>query len=92
MEEWRYIQRQGLSRQPVYVITREGMEYLMKQTEQEANKGLWLVRRHQDWTYTTFEQRVDSEAEAQKLIMQLINEESKEVNQQLTFEIFQKIL
>jgi hypothetical protein len=79
----------GNGQKPVYVITREGMEYLMQQTEYEANKGLWLVRRHKDWTYITFEQRVDSEAEAQNLIMQLINDESKDVDQQLRFEVFQ---
>lgn len=80
----------GNGQKPVYVITREGMEYLMQQTEQEANKGLWMVRRHKDWTYITFEQRVDSEAEARDLITQLIYEESKKMDQQLTFEVFQK--
>jgi hypothetical protein len=79
----------GNGKKPVYVITREGMEYLMQQTEHEANKGLWLVRRHKDWTYITFEQKVDSEAEAQALIKKLVSSESKEKDQPITFEVFQ---
>ena len=80
----------GNGKKQTYIITREGMEYLMGETEAEANKGLWLVRRHKDWTYVTYEKKVDSEAESQGLITQLITDESNGKIQQIVFDVFQE--
>lgn len=35
----------GSGQKPFFVIITEGMEYLTKKTEREANRGSWLILR-----------------------------------------------
>jgi hypothetical protein len=71
-----------------YIITTEGMEYLMKKKEKEANRGMWLVRRQENWIIN-FEQKVDSELEAKKLITEKISEELNDPNVKIVFDQYQ---
>ncbi|MGG5373500.1 helix-turn-helix domain-containing protein [Enterococcus sp. AZ196] len=79
----------GYGSKKTYLITKAGMEYLMNETEEEANQGLWLVRCYKDWTYITFEKKVDSEAESKLLIEQLISKDSRNKNHEIVFDVFQ---
>ncbi|MGO3608626.1 MAG: hypothetical protein ACTIOL_02620 [Enterococcus sp.] len=78
----------GNGKKNFYIITREGMEHLMKQTEKEADKGMWLVRRQENWV-VNFEQRVDSELEARNLITEKIASETNESRFKVSFDQYQ---
>lgn len=60
----------------------------MKQTEKEADKGMWLVRRQENWV-VNFEQRVDSELEARNLITEKIASETNESSFKVSFDQYQ---
>lgn len=76
----------GNGKKKFYIITKEGMEYLMKQTEKEANQKQWLVRCQKDWTIVTFEQKVDSEIEARNLIASQIASKTRNTTVQINYE------
>lgn len=76
----------GYGEKKTFLITRAGMEHLMKQTEKEANQNLWLVRRIRDWTIVSYDQRVNSEEEARELITRLIISELKDPSYVANFE------
>ncbi|MGH1848614.1 hypothetical protein ABE869_17470 [Enterococcus gilvus] len=80
----------GMGTKKTFIITREGMEYLMKQSEIEANQGSWLVKRHWNRTIVTFDQTVHSESEAQELIIRLIHSELGDPSFKVTFDKYQK--
>lgn len=80
----------GYGKKKTFVITRVGMEYLMKQTEKEANEKLWRVRKISDWTTISFDAKVDSEQEARDLITKLILAELRDSNYIPDFEQVQK--
>lgn len=80
----------GMGTKKTFVITREGMEYLMKQSETEANQGSWLVKWHLNRTIVTFDQMVHSESEAQELIIRLIHSELGDPSFKVTFDKYQK--
>lgn len=67
----------GNGKKKTFLITREGMEHLMNQTEAEANDRCWLVRKISDWTVVTFEVKVNSELEARELITDRVIAELK---------------
>ncbi len=71
-----------------FIITKEGMEHLMKKTEKEANKGLWVVRRQENWTMD-FEQKVDSELDARNLIIKKISDELSDPSVKVIFDQYQ---
>lgn len=79
----------GNGKKPTYIITREGMEHLMKTTEVEVNKRVWLVRRHIDRNYINYEEKVDTESEARQLIVDLILSEVGDTDKVIEFEKFQ---
>ena len=78
----------GSGNKPCYVITRQGMEHLMKMTEKQANEGMWLVRRQENWI-TNYEQRVNSELAARKLISKKIGCELNDNAVKVEFEKYQ---
>lgn len=80
----------GSGQKPFFIITKEGMEYLTKKTEREANKGSWLVRRQENWAIN-FEERVDSELEARNLISAKIATELNDSNVKVNFDQYQSV-
>lgn len=80
----------GSGNKPFYIITKEGMEHLTKKTEKEANKGMWLVRRQENWVIN-FEERVDSELEARNLIAMKVSAELNERDVKVNFDQYQSV-
>ena len=79
----------GYGKKKTFLITRAGMEHLMKQTEKEANQKLWLVRCVQDLSIVSYDSRKNSEQEARDLIKRLIIAELNDPDYDPKFEKIQ---
>lgn len=73
----------------IHIITREGMEHLMGQTEEQANSGTWLVR-HIKNSMMDFNSKVDSEKEAREMIQEMVSAELEHTDFTIEFEQIRK--